>query len=154
MEALVTETSSIPACLTLFLSSDAPIALEPIPASQANTMDFTWPNSGVASPSVFSSSVFPSSVFPSSVFPSSVRVPATLRHGYVGEDATRSWRRDEARVEDGGRKDAARPAGDGREDQGWLHQDVGEVDLVYAAEELDHRGPRRRAPGEAASEDA
>ena len=43
MEALVTLTSGKPAALILFRSTEAPMALEPMPASQAKTMFLMGP---------------------------------------------------------------------------------------------------------------
>ena len=43
MEALVTLTSGKPAALILLRSTEAPMALEPMPASHANTMFLMGP---------------------------------------------------------------------------------------------------------------
>src|SRR4028119_3948 len=67
--------------------------------------------------------------------------------------AARARGREGASVKDRGGEEPAGPAGDGRQQQGRLHEDVGEVDLVDAAEEMDDRGAWGGGPGDAAAED-
>ena len=50
MAELVTLTSGNPAALILFRSTEAPMALEPMPASQANTMFLMGPVGPVGAP--------------------------------------------------------------------------------------------------------
>src|SRR5690349_20209883 len=55
-------------------------------------------------------------------------------------------RRDQIDPEDQRGGQAGGPTADGGQDQAWLHEDVREVDLVDAAEELhDHRAGHGRA---------
>src|SRR3954468_16991640 len=70
-----------------------------------------------------------------------------------GDDRPGSGRRAQAGVEDGQGADADHAAGDRAQQEDRLGQDVGEVDLVDAAEELDHRRGRSGAPGQAGAED-
>ena len=61
----------------------------------------------------------------------------------VGEDRARAGAGGEAHAERHEGRDAGRTAGDHRDDGGRLHQHVGEVDLVDAAEEVDDDRSRR-----------
>jgi len=55
-------------------------------------------------------------------------------------------RRDQTDPEDQRGGQAGGPTADGGQDQAWLHEDVREVDLVDAAEELDHDRGRGGRP--------
>lgn len=69
-----------------------------------------------------------------------------------GEDRARCGRRPQAGVEEDVDEDLGHTTGDHRDDQLRLGQDVGEVDLVDAADEVDEGSARGRGLGHALAE--
>ena len=83
--------------------------------------------------------------------------PQVVSRGGVadhGDDRARCRRAPEPRAEEHVGRDASGTTGDDGQQQGGLHQHIGEVDLVDAADELDQRRARGRRPCRADAEDS